>query len=167
MGILDWFRTLRRPAGANRPAGQIPAGAFGPTALEITPTAPRRSFVDAGIQFDRSLFGDVFSACLAPSTVIQDACAGFVLNTPRWFVDFETGTLSFGENSYPVQFLGSESTLDDTWMWGWNNINDFPPSVLTMAEWMRDIGQQSESLAFERTLFTLSNRCDAPIEKTL
>ena len=80
MGILDWFRTLRRPAGANRPAEQIPAGAFGPTALEITPTAPRRSFVDAGIQFDRSLFGDVFSACLAPSTVIQDACAGFVLD---------------------------------------------------------------------------------------
>ena len=142
MGILDWFRTLRRPAGANPPAEQIPAGAFGPAALEITPTAPRRSFVDAGIQFDRSLFGDVFSACLAPSTVIQDACAGFVLDAPRWFVDFETGTLSFGENSYPVQFLGSESTLDDTWMWGWNNINDFPPSVLTMAEWMRDIGQQ-------------------------
>ena len=82
MGILDWFRTLRRPAGANRPAEQIPAGAFGPTALEITPTAPRRSFVDAGIQFDRSLFGDVFSACLAPSTVIQDACAGFVLDAP-------------------------------------------------------------------------------------
>ena len=142
MGILDWFRTLRRPAGANRPAEQIPAGAFGPTALEITPTAPRRSFVDAGIQFDRSLFGDVFSACLAPSTVIQDACAGFVLDAPQWSVDFETGTLSFGENSYPVQFLGSESTVDDTWMWGWNNINGFSPSVLTMAEWMRDIGQQ-------------------------
>ena len=124
MGILDWFRTLRRPAGANRPAEQIPAGAFGPTALEITPTAPRRSFVNAGIQFDRSLFGDVFSACLAPSTVIQDACAGFVLDAPQWSVDFETGTLSFGENSYPVQFLGSESTLDDTWTWGWNN--DFP-----------------------------------------
>ena len=146
MGILDWFRARRRPTGATPgvswPEGQAPAGTFGPAALEITPTAPRRSFVDAGIQFDRSLFGDVFSACLAPSTVIQDACAGFVLDAPRWFVDFETGTLSFGENSYPVQFLGSESTLDDTWMWGWNNINDFPPSVLTMAEWMRDIGQQ-------------------------
>ena len=146
MGILDWFRARRRPTGATPgvswPEGQAPAGTFGPAALEITPTAPRRSFVDAGIQFERSRFGDVFSACLAPSMVIQDACAGFVLDAPRWFVDFEAGTLSFGENSYPVQFLGSESTVDDTWMWGWNNINGFSPSVLTMAEWMRDIGQQ-------------------------
>ena len=39
-----------------------------------------------------------------------------------------------------MQFLGSESTLDDTWTWGWNN--DFPPPVLAMAECMRDIGRQ-------------------------
>lgn len=38
-----------------------------------------------------------------------------------------------------MQFLGSEAADDGTWMWGWNNINGFPASLL---EGVRAIGQQ-------------------------
>lgn len=41
-----------------------------------------------------------------------------------------------------MQLLGSESSADGTWMWGWNNINGFPASVLRVAEWVRGLGRE-------------------------
>lgn len=40
-----------------------------------------------------------------------------VVKNRDWSVDFQSGTLSFGRDSYPVQFIGSESTASDTWKW--------------------------------------------------
>lgn len=75
MGIFD---RLRKGGGEQRPSG----GGLDKAALEVTPTAPRRSFVEAGIRLDRSSFFDVLSACLAPSTAVQEAGAEIVGDLP-------------------------------------------------------------------------------------
>ena len=39
-------------------------------------------------------------------------------------------------------FIGTISRQSDTWLWGWDNINDFPPSVVDVAERVRQVGEQ-------------------------
>ena len=63
-------------------------------------------------------------------------------------MDFKKGIISFGENKYPLQFIGSEADSSQDWMWGWNNINNFSDEVLKMVDEVRNIGENwnSESL---------------------
>ncbi len=40
----------------------------------------------------------------------------------NWNIDFSAGTISFaGSGTYPIQLLGSESYVSDTWRWGFDN----------------------------------------------
>lgn len=57
-----------------------------------------------------------------------------VLQYPRWDVDFGKGTIRFGEEEFPVGFLGSESDSSNTWLWGWVNINHFPENIVEDSE---------------------------------
>ena len=101
----------------------------------------RKSIFDTDYPIDKSNWKQVFSACLGQSVVTQDAMAELVVRDRNWFVDFSNGTLSFGEDAYPVQFIGSESSHSDTWMWGWNNINGFDESIIQLAHEVYDIGE--------------------------
>lgn len=58
-----------------------------------------------------------------------------VSSWPRWDYDLEAGTLTFSENGTPkviasIQVVGTTSTLDGTWLWGWANEN-LPKKVIT------------------------------------
>lgn len=75
----------------------------------------------------------VFSACLGKMMVIQNNASKYVVKNRNWNVDFGQGYIAFGEDKYPVQFLGSESNSSNSWMWGWNNINNFPPQLIELA----------------------------------
>lgn len=44
---------------------------------------------------------------------------------------------------YVVQFLGSFSGLDNTWMWGWNNINQYPDAAIQIANNLRKFGEMA------------------------
>lgn len=90
---------------------------------------------------DKSSWFHVYSACLGKVMTIQNACAELVVRKRNWNVDFEKGTLSFENDSYPVQFLGSESSSSQTWMWGWNNINGFDERLICLAEETRRKGE--------------------------
>ena len=85
---------------------------------------------------------NVFSACLGKAMVIQQNAAKYVVKGRNWNVDFSKGTISFGDDAYPVQFIGSESGSSNTWMWGWNNINHFPESVISLANEMLAKGEE-------------------------
>ncbi|MBO5575618.1 MAG: hypothetical protein J5956_04895 [Ruminococcus sp.] len=102
----------------------------------------RVNVFDIDYPFDRSSWVEVFSACAGRSFVVQQRFAELIVKDRDWFVDFNEQTLSFGEDAFPVQFIGSESRLSNTWMWGWNNINDFDPQILGLAEQVRILGQQ-------------------------
>ena len=68
-------------------------------------------------------WNDVFSANLGKIMAIQTACAKYVVKNRNWNVDFDRGIISFGNDEYPLQFLGSEANSSNTWLWAWENIN--------------------------------------------
>ena len=47
-----------------------------------------------------------------------------------WNVDLTHGVIEFGDRRYPIQFIGSESHVSNTWMWGSNNVNGFRDEIV-------------------------------------
>lgn len=82
---------------------------------------------------DKSDWLQVFSYCLGKMMVIQNNASEYVVKNQNWNVDFSKGIIVFGNDEYPVQFIGSESNISNTWNWGWNNINKFQDSILLLA----------------------------------
>ena len=101
----------------------------------------RISIFDTAYPIDKSNWRQVYSACLGKMMVIQNACAEQVAKGRNWNVDFGRGTLAFGNDEYPVQFLGSESSYSNTWMWGWNNINGFDEKLIRLAREAKKMGE--------------------------
>lgn len=91
-------------------------------------------------------WNDVFSANLGKIMAIQTACAKYVVKNRDWNVDFDRGIISFGEEEYPLQFLGSESNSSNTWLWAWKNINGFDENIISLA---REIKAKGEKLNLE------------------
>lgn len=112
----------------------------------------RISIFDTDYPIDKSNWFQVFSACLGKVMTIQDACAEQVVKGQGWNVDFSAGTLSFGRDSYPLQFIGSEANSDNTWLWGWKNVNGFDERLLRLTNEMKAIGESwgLEPLAVEK-----------------
>ena len=91
-------------------------------------------------------WNDVFSANLGKIMAIQTACAKYVVKNRNWNVDFDRGIISFGEDEYPLQFLGSEANSSNTWLWAWKNINGFDENIISLA---REIKAKGEKLNLE------------------
>ena len=91
-------------------------------------------------------WNEIFSANLGKIMAIQTACAKYVVKNRDWNVDFDRGIISFGEEEYPLQFLGSESNSSNTWLWAWENINGFDENIISLA---REIKAKGEKLNLE------------------
>jgi hypothetical protein len=67
------------------------------------------------------------------------------LGQHTWQANLEAGRIIFnGNQAYPIQALGSESSLDNTWLWIWANtesLRQFPPSLFQDAHRMRHLGE--------------------------
>ena len=84
----------------------------------------------------------LFSACLGKMISVQQACAEYVVKNEDWNVDLACGVISFGTREYPLQFIGSESASSGTWLWGWENINDFPEKIIRLANETKACGEE-------------------------
>lgn len=91
-------------------------------------------------------WNEIFSANLGKIMAIQIACAEYVVKNRDWNVDFDRGIISFGEDEYPLQFLGSEANSSNTWLWAWKNINEFDENIISLA---REIKAKGEKLNLE------------------
>ena len=91
-------------------------------------------------------WNEIFSANLGKIMAIQTACAKYVVKNRDWNVDFDRGIISFGEDEYPLQFLGSESNSSNTWLCAWENINGFDENIISLA---REIKAKGEKLNLE------------------
>ena len=91
-------------------------------------------------------WNEIFSANLGKIMAIQTACAKYVVKNRDWNVDFDRGIISFGKDEYPLQFLGSEATSSNTWLWAWENINGFDENIISLA---REIKAKGEKLNLE------------------
>lgn len=91
---------------------------------------------------DKHSWFHVFSYCLGKMVIIQQYASDHIVKGRGWNVDFSTGMISFGEDCYPVQFIGSESNQSNTWNWGWNNVNHFDESILVLANEIHHLGKE-------------------------
>jgi len=91
---------------------------------------------------DTGSWFQVFSACLGKMMAVQTACSEQVVKGQDWNVDFSEGTIRFGNRAYPLQFIGSESSSSNTWLWGWENINGFSEKIIEMAVHTKEIGNR-------------------------
>lgn len=73
---------------------------------------------------------DSLSACIGPARLRQLAFGRLVVRDQDWSVDFSRGVIRFGEDEFPVRFLGTESEISHTWLWAHVNPGDFPEAVL-------------------------------------
>ena len=87
-------------------------------------------------------WNDIFSANLGKMMAIQIACAELVVKNRDWNVDFDKGIISFGNDEYPLQFLGSEATSSNTWLWAWENINGFDDKIISLAKSVKEKGEK-------------------------
>ena len=91
-------------------------------------------------------WNEIFSANLGKIMAIQTACAKYVVKNRDWNVDFDKGIVAFGNDEYPLQFLGSEANSSNTWLWAWENINGFDDKIISLA---REIKAKGEKLNLE------------------
>lgn len=85
-------------------------------------------------------WNDVFSANLGKMMAIQIACGEFVVKNRNWNVDFDKRIIIFGDDEYPLQFLGSEANSSNIWLWAWENINGFDEKILSLAKSIKEKG---------------------------
>ena len=90
----------------------------------------------------------------ASSLTKQHALDDFI-GDHHWELDLEQGTVDFGEGRrFPIQILGTESEISNTWLWAWDNrASDIPRRLLTAAHQLHSLGER-EGIAelTERTL---------------
>ena len=91
-------------------------------------------------------WNEIFSANLGKIMAIQIACVEYVVKNRDWNVDFDRGIISFGNDEYPLQFLGSEANSSNTWHWAWKNIDGFDENIIYLA---REIKAKGEKLNLE------------------
>ena len=87
-------------------------------------------------------WNDVFSANLGKMMAIQIACGELVVKNKNWNVDFNKGIIAFGDDEYPLQFLGSEANSSNTWLWSWENINGFDDKIISLARSIKEKGEK-------------------------
>lgn len=121
----------------------------------------RVNVFDIDYPFDRSSWLDVFSACAGRSFIAQERFAQLIVQDRDWFVDFSAQTLSFGDDAFPVQFIGSESSVSNTWMWGWNNVNNFDSQLISLANEVRTLGERWQLQPLTVKSFELSEDFNA------
>ena len=90
---------------------------------------------------DRSSFIDLFSVCLGCGASAQEAGSKLIVKSRRWYVDFQRGEISFGDDApRAIWYIGSEANAGRTWLWRYENINRLGKRLLTLARDVRDFG---------------------------
>ncbi len=98
--------------------------------------------LQSGANIDMGNFMQLFSACIGKTLANQIACSEQVVKGQNWSVDFQKGIIAFGDSIFPVQFIGSESSVNNTWLWAWGNKSPLPDSVKVDAIKLKAIGEK-------------------------
>lgn len=103
---------------------------------------------------DFSDFHQVFSATLGKMATVQGRFADIVGNRD-WNVDFERCEIAFGDQIYKIRFIGSESNVSDTWLWGHANVNNFGEEATRFSAEVLSAGLEWGLQAFSEPSFEL------------
>ncbi|HEX8912656.1 MAG TPA: hypothetical protein VF796_09890 [Humisphaera sp.] len=61
-----------------------------------------------------------------------------------WSADLDAGTFSIGRYTWRCELLGSESSISNTWQWGWANTDGYSADVLRTSLELRSLGSQTQ-----------------------
>ena len=92
---------------------------------------------------------DLVDRAVFYSTEVQTHFGGLIADA-EWEVDFTSDPhLTFSSADGVVlrgrpHLIGSESSRDKTWLWGWENVNDFPDAVIGLSHDVRKFGAAEE-----------------------
>lgn len=94
----------------------------------------------------------------------QQAHVARVLGQRSWQFDALRSTLTFsGPGLEPIvsraHFVGSAAPGPSTWLWAWQNLNDYPEATIALAERVRQLG--------ERYGVAELTRAEIPLDPTL
>ena len=103
---------------------------------------------------DFSDFHQVFSATLGKMAAVQGRFADIVGNLD-WNVDFDSCEIAFGDQIYKIQFIGSESNVSDTWLWGFANQSGLSPEATAFSHEILRAGREWGLQAFSEPSFEL------------
>ena len=103
---------------------------------------------------DLSDFHQVFSATLGKMAAVQGRFADIVGNLD-WNVDFDRCEIAFGDQIYKIQFIGSESNVSDTWLWGFANQSGLSPEATAFSHEILRAGREWGLQAFSKPGFEL------------
>jgi hypothetical protein len=117
----------------------------------------RENILLSDFNLNRSDLRDVFSACLGRSLAIQKNCAE-IIGDRDWELQFSAGEIRFGGKVFPLQLVGTESNVSDTWLWGWDNVNHFPDEVVALAGQVRDFGERFNLAELKNPQLKLNER---------
>jgi len=109
---------------------------------KITPTLPKKGLFESDIPIQKNNWRELFSACLGKVCTNQLRCSDLVVKNQNWSVDFQKETITFGSTEYLLQFIGNESNISGTWLWAWNNINQYPDNIIKLANSLHTMGEQ-------------------------
>lgn len=98
--------------------------------------------LQSGTNIESGNFTQLFSACIGKTLANQIACSELVVKGQNWSVDFQKGIIAFGDSIFPVQFVGSESSVNNTWLWAWGNKSPLPDSVKVDAIKLKAMGEK-------------------------
>ena len=104
---------------------------------------------------DKSNWSKLFSACVGKATLLQKRAFKLLVEGSNWQVDFDSGKIYFDEREFDMQFIGSESFLSNTWLWGYENINGFDERLLKLVNKAREFGEKFGLSAFSTPRFEL------------
>ncbi len=103
--------------------------------------AERVNILKTDYKMDRTDLRQVVSAVFGGMLHVQDMIDMYVAKGQSWNVDFAAQKIKIGNSIYPIQFIGSESIQSNDWLWGWENINGFDESLLTLVNEAKAFGE--------------------------
>ncbi|MCC2818190.1 hypothetical protein LK537_12880 [Lachnoclostridium pacaense] len=77
------------------------------------------------------------------------------------FLNIDTakeGVICFGNEKYPLQFIGSGSASSNTWLWGWKNINGFSGKIVQTAQHAKELGEHWNLEPLTKAEFPLDHK---------
>ncbi|MCU4295843.1 hypothetical protein D3I60_01885 [Brevibacterium permense] len=96
-----------------------------------------------------STLQDLVNRAVFYSTEVQTHFGALIADA-EWEVDFSSDPhLTFTSTEGAVlrtrpHLLGSESSREKTWLWGWENVNDFPDAVVGLSHEVRKFGASED-----------------------
>ncbi|MGN1119210.1 MAG: DUF6882 domain-containing protein [Oscillospiraceae bacterium] len=91
------------------------------------------SILNTPIDFDKSDLLSLVSLSAGTAIARQNRMGGLVIKDNGWNVDIRARKITFGDNSFEIGIIGSESEESGTWLWGWANTESNLPELATAA----------------------------------